>query len=483
MSIQKVYNNENKIIANKSVVDHNQLANRDQYGAHSIGSIRKLPEKLTSLKEKDKELSGLIKENADNIKTNSDKILEVETNSKKIDIVENEDSTFTFTNYEGNEKTIQSGFLPDDDTLQLKDNKMALKKVYTSESLTGDGTKESPLDTTIKTDNTTITVENNKYVIKALYFPESAEDSVFNNPITSLDIENYAQNTNTKIAQLNHREEEQDLEISNIKDENAKQGNNIRELQSRVKGIGGYLNAYDFGKPNPSQDELTDYALSQIPDITKSQIFNQTKVKNLNDSNIWVLTNTPDSTPPVFEWANVGTEYINIANNNGVQGIVTGSYEELEGFIDINGHITINGLEEQLEDKASLSNENTFTNKNTFKQETQFGGVTEHNKEVKINDASLKVTNTTEDRVTQYNSNKITIEENNNNPYDILLPKKAGILALQSDLPDVQVDNLTISRNSDNEIQTVAVKDIETSTILTSNNLRNQCFRKVYYEE
>ena len=142
--------------------------------------------------------------------------------------------------------------------------------------------------------------------------------------------------------ELLEKNSQQDIELKKHKDK-------IHDLDARTKGIGGYLNAYNFQKATPTQDELTDYALQQITGISdRTEIFNQTKVKNLFDNNIWVLTNTPDSEPPVFEWANVGTEYVNVATNDGTQGIVTGSYEELEGFIDINGHITINGLEEKL---------------------------------------------------------------------------------------------------------------------------------------
>ena len=61
------------------------------------------------------------------------------------------------------------------------------------------------------------------------------------------------------------------------------------------------------------------------------------------------MTNTPDTQPPVFSWENLGAQKpIAIANNDGLYGLVTGSYEQLEGYIDLNGKITINGLEEAL---------------------------------------------------------------------------------------------------------------------------------------
>ena len=56
MTLIKKYNDKPEVIANKSVIDHNQLTNREQYGAHPISAIRGLPEKLTKLKKRRKEL-------------------------------------------------------------------------------------------------------------------------------------------------------------------------------------------------------------------------------------------------------------------------------------------------------------------------------------------------------------------------------------------------------------------------------------------
>lgn len=307
MAIYKKINGKVEKFAENSVIDHNQLANRDQYGAHSISAIRKLPEKLTSLKNKDIEQDELIKENSDHITSNTSKINEVEQKAKGIN-VEQKTGSFDFTDYEGNTTNIKTGY---------------------------------------EVDDTTIVVENNKYVVKGLDFLNSSVGSVFQDPIKADDIEKYAKDTNTKLDNIEAEDIKQNTELKKHQD-------NIYDLQARTKGLGGYIDAYDFGKAVPTQDELTNYALTQIPSITsKEQIFNQTKVVNLFDNNVWVLTNTPDSDPIVFEWNNKGTEAVAIANNDGIKGIVTGSYEELEGFIDINGHITINGLDKVAE-KANL---------------------------------------------------------------------------------------------------------------------------------
>jgi len=77
---------------------------------------------------------------------------------------------------------------------------------------------------------------------------------------------------------------------------------------------GGFLDAYNFGSDNPTQQALTDYALSQIGGADQLKIWNGTRVKNLFDENIWILVNTPDTDPPVFEWINNGPEIIVIGN-------------------------------------------------------------------------------------------------------------------------------------------------------------------------
>lgn len=74
-----------------------------------------------------------------------------------------------------------------------------------------------------------------------------------------------------------------------------------------VAGLGGALTAYDFQKATPNQQDLTDYALSQIPNISDpTEIFNGTHVTNLFNGVVWQLTNTPDTDPPIFEWTEIG---------------------------------------------------------------------------------------------------------------------------------------------------------------------------------
>lgn len=340
MSVYKKYNGKDELISNTSIIDHSQLTGTEHYGCHPISAIRKLPEKLTKLK---------------------DKSAEIEEKAKRIDIKENEDSTFTFTNYEGEEKTIQSGFLPDDDTIGLVDNKMTLKKVYSDTTMNGVGTKEEPLSVNI--DNSTIKQDENNKI-----FAESLKTD--SGIISGENIKSELESLNEDLTIIENTVKEHQSTLDDLVPEVNTQSNKIRDLDSRTKGMGGYLNAYDFKKATPTQDELTEYALEEIGITEKTEIFNQTKIKNLYDGNIWVLTNTPTSDPIVFEWANVGQEQIADANNDGIHGLITGSYDEYYGKVDSLGRVSINGLKESIEDihtnYAKVNEENTFTKTQTF---------------------------------------------------------------------------------------------------------------------
>lgn len=334
MALIKKYKGKEEVIANKSVIDHNQLANRNQYGAHKIEAIRGLPEKLTQLKVKDVELQEQVNTNKENISTNSDKIKEVETKAKGIS-VEQETGSFNFTDYEGNKTNIKTGY---------------------------------------SVDNNTIVVENEQYVVKGIDNKDKLEDDHFqNNTINARDLNDYAKATNQSISTINTK-------IENINSRDDSQDGKIQDLLTRTKGLGGYINATNFGSATPSQDDLSNYALQQIfgedwKSHSKTEIFNQTKVTNLFDKNVWILTNTPDSDPVVFDWANKGQEATSVATNSTL-GIVKGSTDIYKGSVDLNGEISINGLDDkidQLDNKdTELGNRITLLSK-TKATETQLG--------------------------------------------------------------------------------------------------------------
>jgi hypothetical protein len=73
---------------------------------------------------------------------------------------------------------------------------------------------------------------------------------------------------------------------------------------------GGFLKANDFGVEVPTQQALTDYALLKIGGTDPLKIWNGTRVKNLFDGDVWILNNTPDTEPAVFEWTNNGPDVV-----------------------------------------------------------------------------------------------------------------------------------------------------------------------------
>jgi hypothetical protein len=115
-----------------------------------------------------------------------------------------------------------------------------------------------------------------------------------------------------------------------------------------IQGRGGYLTAHDFGTHTPAQSDLTDYALAEIGIANPAEIWNGTHVKNiyvdpeteLPDGHVWALTNTPDTSPPIFEWVDDGPEGIGTATNNRM-GVVKGTADpgdgSMDGFVGVNG--------------------------------------------------------------------------------------------------------------------------------------------------
>ena len=376
MALIKKYNDKPEVIANKSVIDHNQLANR--------------------LKNKDEELEGKIETTSSNLSKLTEKVDEVESNAKKIDIVENaEDGTFTFTNYGATDsKTIQSGYQPDEDTLTLNDSKkMTLKQVHTNNSLEGKGTQENPL--LVNIDNTTITKRTDGKL-------EAISLKTNGDTISGITIKEELDNLNKDVGDLSTQ---LNADVERLDAHNAAQDNEIYDLQSRTKGMGGYLNSYNFGDfskltTEEVQSDLTAYALQETGAEKEVDIFNGTKVINDYDRHLWRLTNTPNSNPVVFEWADLGiTQEISTATDS-LLGLVKGSNGDLKGKVDINGEISINGLKEALD-----------------------------NAENKIESISL---------------NGVELVPDDNKNVEITVPK-------------IKIDNKTISNNSKEEIQTIGI--------------------------
>jgi hypothetical protein len=126
-----------------------------------------------------------------------------------------------------------------------------------------------------------------------------------------------------------------------IDNETANRQNADIALGKRIdsqEGQGGYLDAYNFGKANPTLQEFLAYYCSEIwgsgvfayngtdpknstlttPDGTVHycyEIFNSTSVHNLFNNHKWILTNTPSTTPPAFAIADVGEDIVGSATD------------------------------------------------------------------------------------------------------------------------------------------------------------------------
>jgi hypothetical protein len=126
--------------------------------------------------------------------------------------------------------------------------------------------------------------------------------------------------------------------IGSVSDVAAARQNADAALRAQIdlgQGKGGALSAHDFGSSAPTQEELIGYACRDIwgdggtftfdaenprnsaYDIggvthTAGEIFNNTWVRNEyeNENHKWVLTNTPDTDPPVYNWADAGQDVV-----------------------------------------------------------------------------------------------------------------------------------------------------------------------------
>ena len=390
MSIVKKVDGKNITFADKPIIDHNQLIGRENYGAHPISAIRKLPEKLTEIKNKIVELedkSGVTQEYVDtkdrdtlttattytdsHIENVNEKITTIETKAEGINLAENQ-GELTFTNYNGEQTSFRSGYEVDNDTIQLKNDKISLKKIYVDNTLEGIGTEENPL--LVNIDNTTI-IKTNEGKLHATALSTTTgtlTGDQINSEFTELNngINNLTTQLNDGISSQNTKNKEQD--------------DKIYSLETKTSGMGGYLNANNFGDlSNKTKEEiqtlLTSYAKQEIGVTEQSSIFNGTKVINSFDKHLWILTNTPTSNPAVFDWSDQGETKEIAAATNDLFGLVKGSLEDLQGSVDATGHITINGLNEALLQKANLNEDNIFNAINTFKADTILDGTTNFN--------------------------------------------------------------------------------------------------------
>ena len=343
MAIKKKIGGLDTLIANVSVTDHNQLENREAYGCHPISAIRKLPEKLTDIKNRldiIEEEGTPIKQYVDDQDTiilNSSKsytnseidnaVSNIELKADRINLVE-ADGELTFTNYKNEATSFRSGNEVDNDTIILNtEEKIEINKVYVDATLSGSGTSLSPLHVVLeaKEDNVTIVRNvNGELEVNGLLDTEN-----IGTPLTASTIKDNISSISTNISNINSLNDAQNSRLVNIEN----------DLNNR----GGFLNAYDFGTTTPTQQNLTDYALQDLGVVSIENIPNKIRVKNLNNNIVWIANVDTSSIPATINWINNGIDNIAIANY-GIAGIVKSSVEDYEVSVSYLGHMSVNGL-------------------------------------------------------------------------------------------------------------------------------------------
>ena len=334
MSIIKKVNGKPIIIANKHLIDHSQLANREAYGAHPISAIRKLPEKLHGLKVEDERLDTKINTTKETLQNQiaeteqniNNSINNVEENARRIQLSDNypNDRQLIFTDYDGNATTFFSGYEPDYDTITLDNDRLTLNRVNISLGLIGSGSIYDPLR--LNPDYNSIIIDSGG-VIQATGIVDIQSGIVRSGSQLTQDIDNIYQNINNEANERANQDQQLHSEIQNEisnrmtaddaiqaslnseisnriaadNDIQASLNNEIEKLnnlENLVKGAGGYLDVNDFGTSTPSASDLTAYALQQIdrPGQSADNIPVGTKIINDFDNHTWVF-NGADAVP------------------------------------------------------------------------------------------------------------------------------------------------------------------------------------------
>jgi hypothetical protein len=170
-------------------------------------------------------------------------------------------------------------------------------------------------------------------------------------------------NTANIAAEVNNRASADAALGDNITAEATARQNADSLLNKRIDGVegqGGYLPAHDFGSANPTFEELLEYYCRTIWTDTGGvfayngtdpknstwtmqdgtvhycyEIFNSTSVHNLFDNHKWILTNTPNTLPPVFYFADVGQDIVGSADETtaGVSKLYNATGNNADGAI------------------------------------------------------------------------------------------------------------------------------------------------------
>lgn len=126
----------------------------------------------------------------------------------------------------------------------------------------------------------------------------------------------------------------------------------VEQILRKVNTLNGYVASNNFKRADPSQVQLSNFAIECLPstieDLSLNSIPTGTKIKNTFDNHIWILNRITLDGLTIAKWEDFGSDNICVASNDGVHGLVTGSSDKFKGHIDLTGVISINGLEEEL---------------------------------------------------------------------------------------------------------------------------------------
>lgn len=271
MAIIRKINGKMELLANVSITSHDQLDGREAYGCHPISAIRKLPEKLHSLKEVDDRLLEtveLTKTNLESSINDSQNLVLSMLDSKANEIYGRIDLDY---NNNLNEHATLFGYIDN-----VSNN---LRNSINNISLIEDSVNPGYL---LYTDS-----NGNMYNLRTGYMPDNntiqltPDNRLIGRAITNSDglfFDAYDLNTMRN-------------NIFDIQNKDIVQDNKLFSLETITKGMGGYLNSYDFGTATPTQDQLTQYALQDVGVNNAGELYNGTKLINLFNHDVWMLAN------------------------------------------------------------------------------------------------------------------------------------------------------------------------------------------------
>lgn len=223
-----------------------------------------------------------------------------------------------------------------------------------------------------------------------------------------------------------------------------------------LKLVGNEIQAFNMSGEKVVAFDLSPFTQEQS-DLGETDVSRETFVKGKKTSNL--RNDGEDGTSPYAtqEWTLTNAGKIDTISVNGVN---------VPADEDKNVNLEV----------LDLTSEQQVLGRKIFDAETEFNSPINSNADINITNSVLKVMDDTDgkDMVTQYSADEIVVEDNGAE-YTLTLPKKTGTIALTTDVPDVDVDNTTITKNDDGQLQAVALKDTASGMTLTAEQIWLAC--------